>query len=231
VLVLLWCVDGLRSVQEAGDGGQTQDPSAQCSRLACKRRPPLATCRRTARMISSAVVDFSLGGPVKLWALRETPWNVNTSKISKQRKGEASERASSGVGGSILALFLGAALHQHLLGRPACKLDFAHGHPCQKAQHCPSSTGAQQEPTTSTAVRSLQSVPQHAPNQKARFAHFFISSFSCSLIGLLCHEVFASQSALGKEEVISESALRSLSSFAAPGIVCCGDWQCLFLSS
>ncbi|PMD54139.1 uncharacterized protein K444DRAFT_136320 [Hyaloscypha bicolor E] len=58
-----------------------------------------------------------------------------------------------------------------------------------------------------------------------------ISSFSCSLIGLLCHEVFASQSALGKEEVISESTLRSLSSFAAPGIVCCGDWQCLFFSS
>jgi hypothetical protein len=98
VLVLLWCVDGLRSVQEAGDGGQTQDPSAQCSRLACKRRPPLATCRRTARIISSAVVDFSLGGPVKLWALRETPWNVNKSKISKQRKGEASELArESGV--------------------------------------------------------------------------------------------------------------------------------------
>jgi hypothetical protein len=229
VLVLLWCVDGLRSVQEAGDGGQTQDPSAQCSRLACKQRPPLATCRRTARIISSAVVDFSLGGPVKLWALRETPWNVNKSKISKQRKGEASERARES----------GVQSWHYSLGRRCTSTSLAGRHanwtlpmvtPARR-RSCPSSTGAQQEPTTSTAVRSLQSVPQHAPNQKARFAHFFISSFSCSLIGLLCHEVFASQSALGKEEVISESALRSLSSFAAPGIVCCGDWQCLFFSS
>jgi hypothetical protein len=105
-------------------------------------------------------------------------------------------------------------LHQHLLGRPACKLGLAHGHPCQKPQHCPSLTGAHQEPTTttSTTVRStavtcklctvcLRCCSLSHNTRRAKRPVSLISSYSCSLIGLLCHEVFASQSRFRKRRL------------------------------